>query len=298
MLTYFPTPYPEELWYSVLCRYHIQSGNNRYGTTTRELFGNSRKTVNLWTGGSSLCELLQELPPNLFSAEELYLHHTLNPYLLRFTKAIRKQEAKRYIIEGEDIRTLSSILKPWLPENPKLRYCPLCVQEDMQKYGETYWHCSHQIQAMPLCHKHLCVLENSDIEVNMTKERFISASMHNCMITEPRYTHSEHDKRLTQYLYDFWNEPLQENADPVWVTQSLQAQLQNIGYFLKSSTRVQRNELLPDLIEFWGEDKVHTFLGDKWFWNNIYDISSTGNYFQPEGYALLGIFKSVLFGFY
>ena len=39
MLQYFPTPYPDELWYSVLCRYHVRSGNAGSATTFRELFG-------------------------------------------------------------------------------------------------------------------------------------------------------------------------------------------------------------------------------------------------------------------
>lgn len=38
MLHYFPTPYPDELWYSVLCRYHVRSGNRESATTFRELF--------------------------------------------------------------------------------------------------------------------------------------------------------------------------------------------------------------------------------------------------------------------
>lgn len=33
MLTYFPTPYPGEWWYSVLCRYHVRSGHAKHQTT-------------------------------------------------------------------------------------------------------------------------------------------------------------------------------------------------------------------------------------------------------------------------
>ena len=39
MLQYFPTPYPDEPWYSVLGRYHVRSGNPNSATTLRELFG-------------------------------------------------------------------------------------------------------------------------------------------------------------------------------------------------------------------------------------------------------------------
>lgn len=41
MLTCFPTPYPDEWWYSVLCRYHTRSGNPKQQTTIRELFHGS-----------------------------------------------------------------------------------------------------------------------------------------------------------------------------------------------------------------------------------------------------------------
>ena len=42
MLPYFPVPYPDELWYSTLCRYHVRSGNINTATTFQELF-ESRK---------------------------------------------------------------------------------------------------------------------------------------------------------------------------------------------------------------------------------------------------------------
>ena len=43
MLTCFPTPYPDEWWYSVLCRYHTRSGNTKQQTTIRELFHRSEE---------------------------------------------------------------------------------------------------------------------------------------------------------------------------------------------------------------------------------------------------------------
>lgn len=28
MISFFPSPYPDELWYSVICRYYVHSGNS------------------------------------------------------------------------------------------------------------------------------------------------------------------------------------------------------------------------------------------------------------------------------
>jgi len=39
-----------------------------------------------------------------------------------------------------------------------MRVCPLCVKEDRERYGETYWHLSHQLQGIDVCHKHGCYL--------------------------------------------------------------------------------------------------------------------------------------------
>ena len=38
MLTFFPTPYEDELWYGIITRYHIRSGNTCWKYTIQELF--------------------------------------------------------------------------------------------------------------------------------------------------------------------------------------------------------------------------------------------------------------------
>ncbi|WP_338028717.1 TniQ family protein [Gloeothece citriformis] len=41
MLRFFPNPYPDELLYSILARYHLRSGNNSPKITLKELFNDS-----------------------------------------------------------------------------------------------------------------------------------------------------------------------------------------------------------------------------------------------------------------
>ena len=57
-----------------------------------------------------------------------------------------------------------------------LRYCPYCVRDDMDVYGETYWHRVHQLPAMLYCTKHNVRLRDSDIEVIGTHMGFHPAS--------------------------------------------------------------------------------------------------------------------------
>lgn len=39
MLTWFPTPYPDEMFYSLLCRYYISTGIKEHVIVKRQLFG-------------------------------------------------------------------------------------------------------------------------------------------------------------------------------------------------------------------------------------------------------------------
>ena len=47
-LPFFPTPYPDELFYSVLCRYKLRSGNPASRTVIEELYG-IRKSSSVMT---------------------------------------------------------------------------------------------------------------------------------------------------------------------------------------------------------------------------------------------------------
>ena len=38
-LPFFPTPYPDESFYSILCRYHVRSGAPTSASTINRLFG-------------------------------------------------------------------------------------------------------------------------------------------------------------------------------------------------------------------------------------------------------------------
>jgi hypothetical protein len=47
MLSFFPDPYPDELLYSVLARYHVRSGSLSPTATARELLCTKRPLLSL-----------------------------------------------------------------------------------------------------------------------------------------------------------------------------------------------------------------------------------------------------------
>ena len=46
MMHYFPKPYPDELLYSILARYCVQSGNINTINNTEDIFGSSNRNTN------------------------------------------------------------------------------------------------------------------------------------------------------------------------------------------------------------------------------------------------------------
>ena len=54
MIPFFPAPYPDELWYSVICRYHIRSGNPSVKYSIRELYGANHINVPVELCGGTL----------------------------------------------------------------------------------------------------------------------------------------------------------------------------------------------------------------------------------------------------
>lgn len=66
MLSFFPAPYPDELWYSVLSRYFAYSGyfaKCRNNSVNRDLLGNRmRRYVPFY--GTNLNNFLTQLPNN------------------------------------------------------------------------------------------------------------------------------------------------------------------------------------------------------------------------------------------
>ena len=162
MISFFPTPYPDELWYSVICRYHIRNGNYCAKHTMRQLYGDGTYTASMMLCGH-IVPLLEQLPRGYLSIKDIILRHTLYPYYARFFSTQRKRSTYAYTFNGNaDTVHRMGISQASGNRYTVLRYCPVCYQEDLAQYGEPYWHRSHQLPDMQLCVKHRCWLVDTD----------------------------------------------------------------------------------------------------------------------------------------
>ena len=208
MIAFFPEIYPDELLYSQIARYHSRSGYARYVYTVSDIYQNGKLVhpnvdfVNKYTPDA------MNWITKYDSWENIVFEHTMYPAYIRFLPKQRRINAVNGILSCEgNWKNLMCI--PLLNEPRYIRYCPECAKEDREKYGETYWHRSHQIPRIRVCPKHKCFLENSEIPASSKSSPGLYDAENN-ILTELKTKICKNETELTfaQYVIDVMREPI------------------------------------------------------------------------------------------
>ncbi len=153
MLPFFTNPYPDELLYSAIARYHFYSGNLECKDTLEELFG-SRSVIPSMEIGSYFSVLAERLGPR-YSVESLLANHTIYPYYASFLSKGRQQEILLDVLQdGQALYTRLGIIAGSICRKDGLYYCAECAKADEAQYGEPYIHREHQLQGINYCPHH------------------------------------------------------------------------------------------------------------------------------------------------
>lgn len=159
MLSFFPTPLPDEILCSVFARYHIRSGNRKPKATLLELFNWPNVTVRVDLP-YKLASLVENLPLlSKYTVEYLIQKHTMYPMYAVFMPE-RRKALWRYMKGELGTYVYRGIFCP-VPRPKYFKFCPLCFVEDLQKYGEAYWHRLHQTFGIFVCPIHAVALQDS-----------------------------------------------------------------------------------------------------------------------------------------
>lgn len=160
-LMFFPAPFPGEILFSIASRYHVLSGNCNCKRTLIDLFGAA--TMIPATGlPSHIGGLNDRIPGPAISELEIIERHTLFPYYRPFLRPGVTDASLREMI-GDDARGLKiriGIVTNSVPDTKRLRYCPECLKDDLEKYGQPFWHSCHQLPAVTVCRNHGCFLKD------------------------------------------------------------------------------------------------------------------------------------------
>lgn len=163
MLTYFPTPYPDELFYSVLCRYYVSTGIRESNIVKDQLFQKSKSPkMGFLFPSSSMRQVFAQLPSNVFHFRRIILENTPFLYFTRMYATEDKERMLADVMAGKS-RKPANIYTAIPRDEYALRYCPLCAKADAEMYGEPYYHVEHQIPLSSACVKHRCMLKQIEI---------------------------------------------------------------------------------------------------------------------------------------
>ncbi len=256
MLGFFPTLYPGELLYSGIARYQIRSGNISPKSTIEELF-NSRTITATADLPCGLDNLVLNLPSySAITADSLIQNHTLYPFYAPFLPPKRAKRVKESMksSKGGNIHTTAGVMASSLLTPEFLRFCPECSVENLEKYGETYWHRIHQIQGVIFCPIHHIPLQNSQIPIQgMNKHQYEAATELNCQIKDLDINYSPTETKqlihLAQDIAQLW-----ENSYPSrtleWFSKRYRTLLIGRGY-ANVSGRVKQEKLIDDFLHFY-----------------------------------------------
>lgn len=265
MLKFFPTPYPGEWWYSVLCRYHVRSGNSRQQSTIAELFpGRVTAAIGSVFPNSTIRQVVMQLPAGVLNVDSVIAHNTLFPYYSRCFKYAKKVELLEDIALGKKvtITNLRRFTDLWRPS-----FCTQCAAEDREVYGEAFWHIEHQIPLLPLCPKHGCRLQQAQ-EVEMSHLGYTFYPLEGLAPNDlqpdasaPAPWHSS----ITKIMYDYQTLPLTASATEGF--SNLAIALANKGYGViqcsSKNTILDAKRIYSDMTEIYGEATIRQIFGDE-----------------------------------
>lgn len=203
MLAYFPHPLPDELFYSICGRFADHMGLIQPQQISRWLF--STHLITLVAGfPSHINRLVEQLPVGYhYTVDDIITKHTLLPIFGPFLTHNRYNQAYIEMSREAENQTSRHLVlgSRGIPLLKWLRYCPMCVESDREKYGECYWHRLHQIPGVEICPEHLVFLEDSQVYSRELNNVFCSAETATPG-AEPRPSLSDPDHAVLYRLAD------------------------------------------------------------------------------------------------
>jgi hypothetical protein len=175
LLPLFPSPYEDEILYSILGRYHVWSFSSSYKNTLLQLFGRKSGCAVI-SFPSHLDDLIEALSSKtILTVERLINQHTMFPLFRPFLPSDRAEQIIRNMAgnQGKGIYHLVGAMASSIPTLKYLRYCRECVKADLRDFGEAYWHRVHQVPCVTTCPKHSCRLSDSSVCISPPNNKTI-----------------------------------------------------------------------------------------------------------------------------
>lgn len=183
MLHYLPIPRPDELLYSILARYAVHSGIVSPKQCLDNLF-NSRTVVATVDLPSHLDVFLNnaarlwDIP-----VSQLIYKHTLFPIYAPFIPNERRLAAISHMrgSSGGAQHMALGIATSVIKTPDYMRYCPACLTQQQNLYGEYYWPRAWQVSGVEICSLHGSLVDSSIHFRPIERHRYVPATPYSCL---------------------------------------------------------------------------------------------------------------------
>ena len=286
-LSFFPTPHPDEILYSVLCRYHIRCGVPSAPQTNLALWGN-RYGKKLFLP-DAIENMAGQIPceANL-TAEYFAERTTILPLLKPFLRQSKYDDLFRAMKFGDpDIYNIVSFSKVFTLQHRYLRYCPECVEIDAKMCGEPYWHRVHQLPGVYICPIHGVITVESDIKYDDLRNDFYPLLF---ALSEPAQMY---DPDITVKLLDISHDMawlLQHRYDLQYLehTDELYDNRLRVKEYRAHNGKTSVKKLAQDIVDYYGRgflDMLDAYNSGACIW--IKRIIERKQHFQHPLYHML-----------
>lgn len=247
MITYFPTPYPDESFYSVFARYAVGEGLYSVRYCNEKL--HCKQTYTDMNYMNDIAPEVKRLLTRDKDWKTVIKEHTIYNYMTSFLPADQKERALEYLAQGDEL------YRKIIPPFPKyegvtnhIKYCPICVKEDREKYGEAYWHREWMIPEIRACYKHHCYLCESAESVSIIGKHSLYDAESNISITSKIIKSDPVSDKLAAYVYEAMN---QEYTLKISLENILLQILGETGYLSKTGGKINRKKLWNEMSFFY-----------------------------------------------
>lgn len=249
MIGFMPELYPDELVYSVLSRYHSQSGYLVYRASAEALFQDPLARPDVAFVNRYTEELLRVFDVDM---ETLVRNHTMFPAYGMFLPYERKKAAFTSMVQM-DGKHKNLLAIPTRKTVRTLRYCPVCAEEDREKYGQTYWHRGWQIESIRVCPLHRCYLQPTEVILSgKATPAFITAEK--CIMGNQKAVccHDALELKLAQYITDVFQTEI-DMDNQVSVGEFLHTQMEGTKYLSRRGEQRNMSELHRDFAGYYSK---------------------------------------------
>lgn len=230
-----PVSLPDELLLSRLIRYVTVSGDKGDNFASK-VFGSRKVSIHPF-----LTARLEQLAGwGLESAEVMLFQQTLAPLFLFFLPTYTDR-LKRSMLAGDgaEAHRASQLSLFGCGNSLCLKWCPVCVQQDLRLYGVAYWRRTHQIPGVTACAFHPVLLE----KLELVRRQRIIAELLPTLIDQPRVAF---DAEVQVARFGFKLLQLVTDGIPhVDTVLTYRSKLSELG-FITAHHRVRRKSLMED----------------------------------------------------